>query len=225
MPAIIAGSGMLSCPPGSLLPGRSLPDAIGPLDDWNGGLSSRGHPVRLPRTPRRFDRRSCAPGWRPGPTRRRRGAECPALRSVRLLRAAGRPGPAGRRRAQPPATESHLRWSAPGGKPGARCPRPTSCAAFRQAEVASQPTSCRRSPARSAPCAPPRDSSTPPMGRPAGTPLAIVAPAADAPPPAADDIEAASRRAVAARPELQSEQRRLEAARANVEAGARRPRA
>jgi len=55
------------------------------------------------------------------------------------------------------------------------------------------------------------------MGRPAESPLLIAPPAADAPPLATTDIEAAVSQAIARRPELKSGQQRVEAARASVD--------
>jgi outer membrane protein TolC len=198
-------------PAGLILPGRSLPDAIGPLDDWNGGLSSR---VTLYDFGERRAGLTAARALLGGAQADAAATRADVRLSVEsafygLAAAQDLLGVAERNLAR---TESHLALVRARREAGAV---PQADVLRTQAEVATARLQqiAARSRVRTA-----TGQLNTAMGRPAGTPLAIVAPAADAPPPAADDIEAASRRAVAARPELQSEQRRLEAARANVEA-------
>ncbi len=204
-------------PSGLTLPGHEIPELIGPLDDWNGGLASR---LTL------FDfgeRRSGLDA-----ARARLGsaqADADATRAdVRLsveaafygLAAAGDLRDVAERNLA--RAESH--WSLAkvrrdaGAVPDADVLRTEADVATARLQLISARSQVRVASGQLNTA----------MGRPAETPVAIAPPAAAAPPPTTADLEEAVRRAVANRPELKSAQQRLEAARASVE-GARASRA
>ncbi|HTX64162.1 MAG TPA: TolC family protein [Opitutaceae bacterium] len=198
-------------PSGLVIPGLGVPKLIGPLDDWNGGLASH---VTL------FDfgeRRAGLDAARA----RLAGAQADALATradVRLsvqsafyALAAARDlvGVAERNLAR---TESHLALAQARHDAGAV---PQADVLRTQAEVAAARLQLISARSRQRTAAGQLNTA---MGRPAETPLAIAPPAADVPPPAGAAVETDIAHAVARRPELTSEQRRLDAARANVDA-------
>jgi outer membrane protein len=204
-------------PSGLVLPGRSLPELIGPLDDWTGGLSSR---VTL------FDfgeRRAGVAAARA----RLSGAQADAAAArgdVRLsvqfafytLAAAQDLRDLAERNLA--RTEGHLALARARHDAGAV---PQADVLRVQAEVAStqlqliNARSCVRTVAGQLNTS---------MGRPAESPLVIAPQAADSPPPSTADLEAAVSQAIAHRPELKSVRQRVAAAQASVE-GARSSRA
>ena len=204
--------------PDNLLPaGFTLPTLVGPLDDWTGGLTSR---VTL------FDFGERRAGL--AAARARLGsaqADAAATRGdVRLavqsafysLAAAQELRGVAERNLE--RTEGHLSLARArhdaGAVPQADVLRVTAEVASAQLQLISA-----RSRVRTA-----AGQLNTAMGRPAETPLAIAAPAADAEKPALPDVEAAVRQAVTHRPEIRAGQQRVEAARASVE-GARASRA
>jgi outer membrane protein len=204
--------------PDNLLPaGFVLPKIVGPLDDWNGGLSSR---VTL------FDFGERRAGL--AAARARLGgaqADAAATRGdVRLAVQSAFYGLAAAQELRSVAernfarTEGHLALARARHDAGAV---PQADVLRVQAEVASAQLQLIGARSRVRTAAGQLNTT---MGRPAETSLAIAPPAADSAPSATTDIEAAVRRAIANRPELKSGQQRLEAARANVE-GARASRA
>jgi outer membrane protein len=198
-------------PSGLTLPGRSLPEIIGPLDDWTGGLTSR---VTL------FDFGERHAGL--NAARARLGSAqadtAAAQADVRLsvqsafyaLAAAQELLAVSERNLA--RTESHLSLVQARRDAGAV---PQADVLRAQAEVASARLQLIgvRSRVRTA-----AGQLNTAMGRPAETLFAITPPAADTPPPASADLDAAMRQAIASRPELKSGQQRLEAARAGVDA-------
>jgi TolC family type I secretion outer membrane protein len=204
-------------PSGLTLPGLSMPKIIGPLDDWTGGLSSR---VTL------FDFGERRAGLEAA--RARLGsaqADAAATRSdVRLsvqsafytLAAAQELLDVAERNLA--RTESHLVLAQARREAGAV---PQADVLRVQAEVASAQLQLISARSRARTAAGQLNTA---MGRPAEIALAIVPPSLSAPPPAIAGIETAVRQAIASRPELKSEQLRVEAARANIN-GARAARA
>jgi outer membrane protein len=198
-------------PSGLTLPGRAMPEIIGPLDDWNGALSSR---VLL------FDsgeRRAGVDGARA----RRAGAEAEAsaIRAdVRLnvqtafysLAAAGDMQAVAAKNLE--RTEAHQRLAsarqAAGAVPMADVLRTVAEVANARLQLITA-TSRRR-------IATGRLNTA--MGRPAETPLTISPPAQDPTPPTNADFDLLLQRALARRPELASGEKRAEAARAGVTA-------
>jgi outer membrane protein len=198
-------------PSGLTLPGRSIPEVIGPLDDWTGGLSSR---VTLYDFGERHAGLAAARARLGGAQADAAAAMADVRLSVEtafyaLAAAQDLLGVAERNLAR---AESHLALARARHEAGAT---PQADVLRTQADVAGARLQLigARSRARTT-----TGQLNTAMGRPAETPLAIALPAANAPPPAAADLEADIRRALAARPELQSEQRRLEAAQAGVDA-------
>ncbi len=200
-----------------LPPGLTLPTLVGPLDDWTGGLSSR---VTL------YDFGERRAGL--AAARARLGsaqADAAAIRGdVRLsvqsafytLAAAQELlGVAERNLGR---TDSHLALARARREAGAV---PQADVLRVQAEVASAQLQLISARSRVRTAAGQLNTT---MGRPAETPLAIAPPSTDSLPPAPADLEDAVRQATASRPELKSEQLRVEAARANV-SGARASRA
>jgi TolC family type I secretion outer membrane protein len=204
-------------PSGLVLPGRSLPEVIGPLDDWTGGLSSR---VTL------FDfgeRRAGLAAARA----RLSGAQADAAATrgdVRLsvqsafytLAAAQDLRDLAERNLA--RTESHLALARARHDAGAV---PQADVLRVQAEVASARLQLINARSRVRTAAGQLNTA---MGRPAESPLVIAPPVVGTPPPATADIEAAVSQAIARRPELKSGQQRIEATRASVN-GARAARA
>lgn len=198
-------------PSGLTLPGHSLPELIGPLDDWNGGLSSQ---LTL------YDagqRRAVLDAARARLASAQDDAEATRA-DVRLsvesafyalAEADDLRGVAARNLAR---SESHLALARARHAAGAV---PQVDVLRTQAEVADARLQVIAARSRVRTAAGQLNTA---MGRPAETPIAIEPPHADVPPPDMADIEAAVRRAIADRPELKSGQKLLAAARAGVDA-------
>jgi outer membrane protein len=206
-------------PAGLSIPGRSIPDIIGPLDDWNGGLVSR---VTL------YDFGERRAGVDAAKARRA-GAEADATATradVRLNVHAAFYTLAAARDLQAVAaknlarTEAHRNLADVRQKSGAV---PQADVLRTEAEVAAARLQLITAESRVR-IATGRLNTA--MGRAAETPLAIAAVATAAPPPARPELEAAVDRALAQRPEIASSEKRTEAARATVTAAraARSPR-
>jgi outer membrane protein TolC len=198
-------------PAGLTLPGRPMPDLIGPLDDWNGALTSR---VLL------FDsgeRRAVVDAAKA----RRAGAEADTttiVADVRLNIQAAFYGLAAASDVQAVAAknleraEAHQRLAearyAAGAVPRADVLRT-------QAEVATARLLVINAGSRVRVATGRLNSA---MGRPAETPLAIDAPPPTPTPPSGTPFDQILQRALAHRPELASGEKRTEAARASVAA-------
>ncbi len=204
-------------PSGLTLPGHSLPELIGPLDDWTGGLSSRltlfdfgERRAGLAAARARLGSAQADAAATRGDVRLSVQSAFYALAAAQELR-----GVAERNFAR---TEGHLALARARHEAGAV---PQVDVLRVQAEVASAQLQLITARSRVRTAAGQLNTA---MGRPAETPLAIAAPAADLSLSPTPDIEAAVRQAIARRPELRSGQQRVEAARANVD-GARASRA
>lgn len=198
-------------PAGLSLPGRAIPEIIGPLHDWNGGVTSR---LLLYDSGERRAAVEAAQARRAGAE-----AEAGAVRSdVRwsvqaafyaLAAAQDGHGVAGRNLAR---TEAHLRLAqarlAAGAVPRADVLRLAAEVAGAQLQLVGADTRVRIAIGRLNTA----------MGRPPETPLAIRPPAQAPPPPAAGDTSALLQRALARRPELDAGEKRTAAARAAVTA-------
>ncbi|MDD2765657.1 MAG: TolC family protein [Opitutaceae bacterium] len=204
-------------PAGLTLPGRSLPELIGPLDDWTGGLSSRvtlfdfgERRAGLDAARARLDSARADAAAARGDVRLSVQAAFYALAAAQELLTVAERNLA--------RTEGHLALARVRREAGAV---PEADVLRAQAEVAAAQLQqiSARSRGRTA-----AGQLNTVMGRPAETPLAIAPPALAASPPAPTDLVDAVRQAVARRPELKAEQRRVEAARAGVD-GARAARA
>jgi outer membrane protein TolC len=198
-------------PAGLMLPGLGVPKLIGPLDDWNGGLSSRMTLFDFGERRAGLEAARARLGSAQADVATTRADVRLSVQSAFYALAAAQDllGVAGRNLTR---TQSHLALAEARREAGAV---PQADVLRAQAEVASAQLQliAARSRVRTA-----TGQLNTAMGRPAETPLAIAPPATDAPPPVADVVEAAVRQAIAHRPELQSEQQRLGAARANVDA-------
>ena len=198
-------------PAGLTIPGRPIPDIIGPLDDWNGGLSSR---VML------YDfgeRRAGLDAARA----RRAGAEAEVSATqadVRLTVQSSFYALAAAQDVHAVAAQSlaraegHQRLAEARHQAGAV---PQADVLRTQAEVADSRLQLIGAESRVRLATGQLNTA---MGRPAATPVAIAANVAALPPPSPDEIAAASDRALAHRPEIQSGAKRTEAARAAVTA-------
>ena len=197
-------------PSGLVLPGHSLPELIGPLNDWTGGLTSRMTLVDF------GERRSGLAAARA----RLSGAQADAAATrsdVRLsvqsafyaLASAQDLHDLAKRNLE--RTEGHLALARARHDAGAV---PQADVLRVQAEVASAQLELINARSRVRTAAGQLNTG---MGRPAESPLLIAPPAADAPPLATTDIEAAVSQAIARRPELKSGQQHVEAARASVD--------
>lgn len=198
-------------PAGLTLPGRTMPEIIGPLDDWNGALSSR---VLL------FDsgeRRASVDAARA----RRAGAEAEATTvtaDVRLNVHTAFYALAAASDLQAVATKNleragaHQRLAevrhAAGAVPRADVLRTQAEAANARLQLINAGSRVRIATGRLNTA----------MGRPAETPLAISAPPLSPPPAAATAFDLLLQRALAQRPELTASEKRTEAARSNVTA-------
>jgi outer membrane protein TolC len=198
-------------PAGLTLPGRAMPELIGPLDDWNGALSSR---VLL------FDsgeRRASVDAAKA----RRAGAEAEAttvVADVRLNVHTAFYALAAARDVQLVAAknleraEAHQRLAAArhaaGAVPQADVLRTQAEAATARLQVINAASRVRMATGRLNTA----------MGRPAETPLGITPPPQTPPPPAAVPFDQSLQRALAHRPELAAGEKRTEAARATVSA-------
>ena len=206
-------------PSGLVIPGLGVPKLIGPLDDWNGGLSSR---VTLYDFGARRAGLDAARARLAGAQADDAATQADVRLSVQsafyvLAAAQDLVGVAERNLAR---TESHLALARARHDAGAV---PEADVLRTQAEVAAARLQLISARSRDRTAAGQLNTV---MGRPAETPVAIAPPDADAPPPATATIEADIERAVARRPELKSAQRGLDAARATVDAAraARAPR-
>ena len=204
-------------PSGLTLPGRSVPEIIGPLNDWTGGLYSRM--TLFDFGERRAGLDAARARWKGAQ------ADADATRSdIRLsvqsaffaLAAAQDLLAVAERNLR--RTESHLALAQARHDAGAV---PMADVLRVQAEVASAQLELisARSRMRTA-----TGQLNTTMGRPAETSLALASPAAEPISTAVVDLDAAVRQAVANRPELKAEQRRVDAARSGVD-GARAARA
>ncbi|MBI4623501.1 MAG: TolC family protein [Verrucomicrobia bacterium] len=206
-------------PAGLSIPGRNIPDIIGPLDDWNGGLVSR---VTLYDFGERRAGIDAAKARRAGAeadatatqadVRHNVHAAFYALAAARDLQVV-----AGKNLAR---TEAHQNLAEARQKSGAV---PQADVLRTQAEVAAARLQLITAESRVR-IATGRLNTA--MGRAADTPLAIAVVSTAAPPPARPELEAAADRAIAQRPEIVSSEKRTEAARATVTAAraARSPR-
>lgn len=198
-------------PAGLTLPGRAMPELIGPLDDWNGGVSSRMLVFDS------GERRATVEAARA----RRAGADAEAATvgaDVRLNVHQAFYALAAAHDAQAVATrnleraEAHQRLaearSAAGAVPQADVLRT-------QAEVANARLLSINTASRVRVATGRLNTA---MGRPAETPLAISAPPPAPPPAAAAVFDELLQRALARRPELAAGEKRTEAARATVAA-------
>jgi TolC family type I secretion outer membrane protein len=198
-------------PSGLTLPGLGVPKIIGPLDDWTGGLSSRMTLFDFGERRAGLEAARARLGSAQADAATTRADVRLSVQSAFYALAAAQDllGVAGRNLTR---TQSHLALAQARREAGAV---PQADVLRAQADVASAQLQLisARSRVRTA-----TGQLNTAMGRPAETPLAIAPPTAEAPPPAAVDLETAVRQALAHRPELKSEQQRLEAARANVDA-------
>ena len=204
-------------PSNLVIPGLGVPKLIGPLDDWDGGLSSRVTLFDFGERSAGLAAARARLGSAQADAAATRGDVRLAVQSAFYALAAAQEllGVADRNLAR---TEGHLALARArhdaGAVPQADVLRVTAEVAAAKLQLISA-----RSRVRTA-----AGQLNTAMGRPAETPLAIAAPAADAAPPAATDFEAAVSQAIARRPEVRSGQQRVAAARASVE-GARASRA
>ncbi|MBI5689922.1 MAG: TolC family protein [Verrucomicrobia bacterium] len=206
-------------PAGLSLPGRSLPEVVGPLDDWNGGLTSR---VLLYDAGERRAAIEAAQA-------RRGAAEADSTATATDLRHAVRVAfytlaAASDVRAAADQNlsraEAHQRLAAArqaaGAVPRADVIRLEAEVASARLQVISAESRVRLA----------RGRLNTAMGRPAETPLEIAPSREPLTPPASGDVAALLQRALAQRPELAAGERRADAARAAVAAAraARAPR-
>ena len=198
-------------PSGLTLPGRPMPEILGPLDDWNGALSSR---VLLYDSGERRAGVDAAKARRAGAA-----AEATAVvADVRLNVQAAFYALAAASEVQTVAAknleraEAHQRLAetrhAAGAVPKADVLRMQAEAANTRLQLISAASRVRVATGRLNTA----------MGRPAETPLVINAPTQTLPPPAVTDFGLVVQRALAQRPELTSGEKRAEAARAAVTA-------
>ena len=198
-------------PAGLTIPGRTIPDIIGPLDDWNGALASR---VTL------FDFGERRAGLDAAQARRA-GAQADAVATqadVRLTVQSAFYALAAAQDLQAVAeknlarTEAHLRLANARRNAGAV---PQADVLRMDAEVAAARLQLINAASRVRVATGRLNSA---MGRAAETPLAITATAAAAPPPMKSDLDAAVTHALVQRPEITSGEKRTDAARAAVSA-------
>ena len=196
-------------PAGLSLPGRATPELIGPLNDWNGGLSSR---VTLLDFGERRAGLDAAQARRAGAQ-----ADASATRAdVQLDVASAFFMLAAAQDLQTVAeknlarTEGHLRLvtarRAAGAVPQADVLRMDADVAAARLDLINATSRVRVATGRLNTA----------MGRAAETPLVIAATATATPPPARPELDAAVTQALAQRPELTSSEKRTEAARAAV---------
>lgn len=198
-------------PSGLTLPGFAPPELVGPLDDWNGGLSSRVTLLdfgerRAGLTAARARLGSAQADAAATRNDVRLGVQSAfyALAAAQDLRAVAERNLA--------RTESHASLARARHDAGAV---PQADVLRAQAEVASAQLQLISARSRVRTAAGQLNTA---MGRPAETPFAIVVPATDSPAPITTDIETAVRQAMANRPELKSSQERVAAAQAGVDA-------
>lgn len=204
-------------PSGLTLPGLSIPKIIGPLDDWTGGLSSRVTLFDFGERRAGLEAARAQLGSAQADAAATRGDVRLSVQSAFYALAAAQEllDVAERNLAR---TESHLALAQARREAGAV---PQADVLRAQAEVASAQLQLISARSRVRTAAGQLNTA---MGRPAEIALSIAPPALGAPPPAIAGIETAVRQAIASRPELKSEQLRVEAARANIN-GARAARA
>lgn len=204
-------------PSGLTLPGRSLPEIVGPLNDWTGGLYSQM--TLFDFGERRAGLDAARARWKgaQADAEATRGDLRLAVRSAFYELAAAQDlyGVAERNLQR---MEGHLALAQARHDAGAV---PQADVLRVRAEVASAQLQLISARSRVRTAGGQLNTS---MGRPAELPLAIAPPAVDASSAIATDIESAVRQALASRPELKAEQRQVDAARAGVE-GARAARA
>jgi outer membrane protein TolC len=198
-------------PSGLSLPGHTIPELVGPLNDWNGGFLSRMTLYDF------GERRAGLDAARA----RQAGAEADTIATradVRLSVQSAFYALAAAQDLQTVAeknlarTESHYRLAQARRQAGAV---PHADELRMQAEVASAQLQLLNAQSRVRVALGQLNTA---MGRPAETPLAIAAPTTLPPPPAGTDLATAMQRALASRPELKSGDKRTEAARAAVTA-------
>ncbi len=198
-------------PSGLVIPGRGVPEIIGPLDDWSGGLFSR---VTL------FDFGERQAGLEAAQARQA-GAEAEATArqaDVRFgvhaafytLAAAQDLQTVARQNLE--RTEAHQRLAEARAESGAV---PQADVLRTQAEVASARLQLITADSRVRTAAGRLNTA---IGRSADTPLAIARGGTTPPPPDQAELDGAVARALAARPEMTSAEKRTEAARAAVSA-------
>lgn len=206
-------------PSGLSLPGRGLPEIVGPLHDWNGGLQSR---VLL------YDSGERTAGLNAARARRA-GAEADVAALHADLRLGVRTAYYALAAAQDlyalavknlARAESHQRLAEARRAAGAV---PQADVLRAQAEVAAVSLQMIGAESRVRTVSGRLNTA---MGRAADTPIQIAGAPAMPPPPAQTELSAAVHRALAHRPELRSGEKRAEAARAAVSAAraARAPR-
>ncbi len=206
-------------PSGLSLPGHALPDLIGPLDDWNGGVTSQMVLFDFGARRAGLDAARARLGGARADANATHADVRLSVQTAFYALAAARDlqGVAERNLTR---TKTHLALAQARRNAGAV---PQADVLRAQAEVASAEIQLigARSHVRTA-----LGQLNTAMGRPAETPLAIQAPTVDSLAPPTIDVATAVREAIANRPELQSEQQRVAATRANVAAAraARDPR-
>ena len=204
-------------PSGLSIPGQPLPLLIGPLDDWTAGLSSRVTLLDFGGRRAGLDAARAQLGGAEADAAATRADVRLAVESAFYAAAAAQDllGVATRNLAR---TESHLALAQARRDAGAV---PQADVLRVQAEVAAARLDLIGARSRVLVATGALNTA---MGRPAETPLAIAPPEGAAPPAAPADLAAATDAAIAHRPELRAEQRRVAAARAAV-SGARAARA
>jgi outer membrane protein len=204
-------------PAGLMIPGRPLPEIVGPLNDWTGGLYSQM--TLFDFGERRAGLDAARDRWK--------GAQADSEATRGDIRLAVQTAFYGLAAAQDLSgvaernlkrMESHRALAQARHDAGAV---PQADVLRVQAEVASAQLQLISARSRVRTAAGQLNTS---MGRPAELPVTIAPPAADSLPPIATDIDAAVRQAITSRPELKAEQLQVDAARAVVE-GARAARA
>lgn len=198
-------------PAGLSIPGRAIPDLIGPLDDWNGGVSSRVTLLDF------GERRAALDAAQA----RRAGAQADAAATqadVRLNVQSAFYSLAAAQDLKAVAeknlvrSEAHQRLARARRAAGAV---PQADVLRMDAEVANAHLQLIDAESRVRVATGHLNTA---MGRAADTPLAIAAAANPTPPPARAELDAAVTHALAQRPEITSSEKRIEAARAAVSA-------
>ena len=198
-------------PSGLTIPGRTIPDIIGPLDDWNGAISSR---VTL------FDHGERRAGLDAAQARRA-GAQADVAATqadVRLAVQSAFYALAAAQELESVAeknlarTEAHQRLANARRDAGAV---PQADVLRMDAEVANARLQLINAASRVRSATGRLNTA---MGRAADTPIAVATATTSSPPPARAELDAAVSRALAQRPEITSGEKRTEAARAAVTA-------
>lgn len=198
-------------PSGLAIPGRGIPDIIGPLDDWNGGVQSR---VTLYDSGERRAGLEAARARLAGAEAESEVLQADLRLNVRaaffMLAAAQELNAVAEknlRRAEAHQQLAEARQAA-GAVPRADVLRTKAEVANARLQVISANSRVRVATGRLNTA----------MGRPADIPLAIVAPSDNLPPPVPAEIDAAVGTAPVRRPEIASGEKRADAARAAVAA-------